>query len=219
MKNNQELAKDVLDAIKWEPLLRDTKIEVMALDGVITLTGKVDNYLKKTKAGDTAKEVAGVKAVLEEIEVTLNSFGDRTDNEIAVEIINALTTDGQVLHDRVKVKVETGWVTLTGNLAWNYQKDAASDAVRHLAGIKVLTNNIRIQSENGDELEQKAIQRALYRSSAMEDQDIQAYVTGNKVTLNGIVNSFFQQSEASRISWKAPGVSTVDNELAIEFRD
>lgn len=219
MKTNQDLAKDVKDAIKWEPLLKDTVIGVTALDGVITLTGNVDNYLKKSKAEDTAKGVTGVKAVVEEIEVVLKNTGDKTDNEIAVEVVNALKTNGLTPHDRVTVKVENGWVTLEGTLPWNYQKDAAKDSVRHLSGIKAFTNDIRIQPENEDELEQGSIQRALRRSAAMEDQDIQVYVTGNKVTLNGVVNSLYQQDEAGRIAWKAPGVTAVDNELAIDFRD
>lgn len=219
MKTNQDLVKDVQDALKWEPLLTGTKINVTALDGVITLTGNVDGYLKKSKAEDTAKGVTGVKAVVEEVEVIFKNPGDKTDNEIAVEVINALKTNGQIPHDRIKVKVENGWVTLEGNLPWNYQKDAARDAVRHLAGIKVFTNDIRIHPESDDELEQAAIERALRRSSAMEDQDIQVYVTGNKVTLNGVVNSLYQQGEASRIAWNAPGVIAVDNELSIDFRD
>jgi osmotically-inducible protein OsmY len=219
MKTNQELAKDVQEAIQWEPVLRNTEIGVTAFDGVITLTGNVDNYLKKSKAEDTAKAVTGVKAVVEEIEVIFHNTRDKADNEIAIEAINALKNNGQIPHDRVKVKVENGWVTLEGNLPWNYQKDAARDAVRHLAGVKVFTNDIRVQPENADELEQTAIERALQRSSTMEDQDIQVYVTGNKVTLNGVVSSLYQQDEASRIAWNAPGVQAVDNELAIYFRD
>ncbi|AMR30028.1 ornithine aminotransferase [Mucilaginibacter sp. PAMC 26640] len=219
MKTNQELAKDVQDAIQWEPLLKHTKIGATAFDGVITLTGNVDGYLKKSKAEETAKGVTGVKAVVEEIEIIFQNAGNKTDGEIAVEAINALKNNGQIPQDRIKVKVENGWVTLEGNLPWNYQKDAARDVVRHLPGVKVFTNDIRIQPENEDELEQEAIQRALRRSAAMEDQDIQVYVTGNKVTLNGVVNSLYQQDEASRIAWKAPGVTTVDNELAIDFRD
>ncbi|MBD1393014.1 BON domain-containing protein [Mucilaginibacter glaciei] len=219
MKTNQELAKDVQDAIQWEPVLRNTKIGVTAFDGVITLTGDVDNYLKKSKAEESAKGVTGVKAVVEEIDVIFKNAHDKTDNEIAIEAINALKNNGQIPHDRVKVKVENGWVTLEGNLPWNYQKEAARDAVRHLDGVKVFTNDIRVQPENEDELEQEAIQRALRRSAALEDQDIQVYVTGNKVTLNGVVNSLYQQDEASRIAWKAPGVTAVNNELAIDFRD
>lgn len=219
MKTNQDLANDVREAIHWEPLLKATKIDVNALDGVITLTGLVDGYLKKSKAEDVAKGITGVRAVVEEIEVKFKNDHDRSDNEIAIEVINAIKTNGQIPHDRIKVRVENGWVTLEGNLPWNYQKDAAKDAVRHLAGVKVFTNDIRIQPESQDELEQEDVQRALRRSSSTNDQDIQVYVTGNIVTLNGVVNSYYQKEEAERIAWNAPGVLNVDNELAIDFKD
>lgn len=219
MKTNQDLANDVREAIHWEPLLKATKIDVSALDGVITLTGLVDGYLKKSKAEDVAKGITGVRAVVEEIEVKFKNDHDRSDNEIAIEVINAIKTNGQIPHDRIKVRVENGWVTLEGNLPWNYQKDAAKDAVRHLAGVKVFTNDIRIQPESQDELEQEDVQRALRRSSSTNDQDIQVYVTGNIVTLNGVVNSYYQKEEAERIAWNAPGVLNVDNELAIDFKD
>jgi osmotically-inducible protein OsmY len=219
MKTNQDLQNDVREAIKWEPLLKETNISVSALDGVVTLTGIVDGYLKKSRAEDTAKGVTGVKAVVEKIEVKFKNDDDRSDSEIAGEVILALKTDGRVPHDRIKVMVENGWVTLTGNVPWYYQKDAARNAVRHLDGIKVFTNDIRIQPESGDELEQQDIQRALRRSAAMADQDIQVYVTGNKVTLNGVVNSWYQKEEAARIAWNAPGVLSVDNELAIDLKD
>lgn len=219
MKTNQDLENDVREALKWEPLLKDTEIGVTALNGVITLSGNVNGYLKKSKAEDAAKKIAGVKAVVEKIDVIFEGTGNKKDNEIAVEVINALKTNGQIPHDRIKVTVENGWVTLAGNVPWFYQKDAARIAIRHLAGVKVFTNDIRIQPENDDELEQEAIERAMHRSSAMEDQDIQVYVTGNKVTLMGVVNSIFQQDEASRIAWSAPGVTAVLNELSIDFKD
>lgn len=219
MKNNQELAADVAAAIQWEPLMKGTEIHVTAIDGVITLTGVVDSYLKKYKAEDTAKGIVGVKAVVEKIEIKFNNDDEKSDNAIAVEIINALKADGQVPHDRIKVRVENGWVTLEGDLPWNYQKEAANTAVRHLDGIKVFTNDIRIQPESQDEIEQGDIQRALKRSSSMNDQDIQVYVKENKVTLNGVVNSYFQKDEAERIAWSAPGIETLKNELSIDLKD
>jgi len=219
MKNNQELAGDVAAAIHWEPLMEGTEIHVTAIDGVITLTGVVDSNLKKYKAEDIAKGIIGVKAIVEKIEIKFNNDDEKNDNAIAVEIINALNTDGRVPHDRIKVKVENGWVTLEGDLPWNYQKEAATAAVRHLQGIKVFTNDIRIQPESPDEIEQEEIERALRRNSSMDDQDIQVYVNENNVTLNGIVNSYFQKDEAERIAWNAPGVRTVKNELSIDFKD
>ena len=219
MENNLELARNVAAAIQWEPLMKGTEIHVTAIDGVISLTGVVDSYLKKYKAEDITKSIVGVKAVVEQIEIKFNNDDEKNDNAIAVKIINALKDDGRVPHDRIKVRVENGWVTLEGDLPWNYQKEAATAAVRHLQGIKVFTNDIRIQPESPDEIEQGGIERALRRNSSMHDQDIQVYVNENNVTLNGIVNSYFQKDEAERIDWSAPGVGTVKNELSIDFKD
>lgn len=219
MKTNQDIANDIQEAIQWEPLLKDTKIAVSVTDGVATLTGVVDGYLKKSKAEEVAKGVTGVKAVVEKIAVQFINETDRSDQEIAMEAIQALKKDGQVPHDRIKVTVENGWVTLTGNVPWNYQKEAARNAVRHLDGVKVFTNDIRIQPESPDELEQEDVQRAFRRSASLYDQDIQVYVTENNVTLNGVVNSWYQKEEAERMAWNAPGVLAVSNELVIDLKD
>ena len=219
MKNDQVLQKDVQDAIKWEPLLNISEIGVTVIDGVVTLTGIVDSYLKKSKAEDAAKSVAGVKAVVEKIEVEFINSKDKTDSEIAVEVLDALKANWQVPFHKIKVKVEDGWLTLEGNVEWNYQKEAVEKSVRNLAGVKVLTNDIRIQPLSTDEIEQGDIQRALGRNWSMDDQDVIVSVSGNKVTLNGTVNSYYQKDEAERIAWMAPGVVTVTNELAIELKD
>jgi osmotically-inducible protein OsmY len=219
MKNNKNLANDVAAAIKWEPLMNDTEIHVTAINGVVTLTGVVDGYLKKCKAEDIAKRIIGVKAVVEHIEVKVDNDYEKSDNTIALEIINALKADVLVPHDRINVRVENGWVTLEGDLPWNFQKQAAFAVIRPLEGIKVFTNDIRIQPESLDEIEQGAIQRALRRSSSMDDQDIHVYVNENHVTLNGVVNSYFQKDEAERIAWSAPGIATLKNELSINLKD
>ncbi|MBB6130687.1 BON domain-containing protein [Mucilaginibacter lappiensis] len=219
MKNNQELAKDVAAAIKWEPIMSGTDIHVTAIDGVVTLTGFVDGNLKKYKAEDVAKSIVGVKAVVEHIQLKFANDDEKGDDAIALEIIKALKADVQVPHDRIKIRVENGWVTLEGELPWNFEKQAAAAAIRPIEGIKVFTNSIRIQPDSPDEIEQEAIQRALRRSSAMDDQDIHVYVTENNVTLNGVVNSYFQKDEAERITWNAPGVRTVKNELSIDLKN
>jgi len=219
MKNNQDLAKDVAAAIKWEPLMSGTDIHVTALDGVVTLTGVVDGNLKKYKAEDVAKSIIGVKAVVEHIELKFNNDDEKSDEAIAVEIINALKADVQVPHDRIKVRVENGWVTLEGDLPWNFEKQAAAAAIRPIEGIKIFTNDIRIQPDSLDEIEQEATQRALRRSSSMDDQDIHVFVTENNVTLIGVVNSYFQRDEAERIAWSAPGIWTLTNELSIDLKD
>jgi osmotically-inducible protein OsmY len=217
MKKNEDLQKDVQDAIKWEPLLNAAEIGVIAKDGVITLTGIVDSYAKKTEAEDAAKNVAGVMAVVEKIEIRFGNGWKKNDNEIATEILSAFKWSWEIPKDKVKVKVEDGWVILEGELTWNYQREAANRAVKNLPGVTGVTNNITIKSEIHDAVEKKGIERAFVRNWSMCDQDINVKVAGNRVMLSGTVNSLYQKEEAGRIAWGAPGVWAVDNELVIDY--
>ncbi|TCD01832.1 BON domain-containing protein [Pedobacter psychroterrae] len=217
MKNNETLQKNVQDAIKWEPLLHAAEIGVIANDGIVTLTGIVDSYAKKSEAEDAAKKVAGVKAVVERIEVKYLGSIHKEDEEIAREVLNALKWNWQVPGEKITVKVEDGWITLTGTINWNYQKDAAKNAVKNLLGVKGVTNNITIESEIHDAVEKKQIESAIDRNWSINAQDIQVKVSGNRVTLTGTVNSIYQKDEAQRMAWNAPGVWFVDNELEIEY--
>jgi len=219
MKTNEELQKDVQEAIKWEPLLNAAEIVVIAKDGVITLSGTVDSYAKKSEAEKAAKSVNGVKAVVEKIEIRFGSYGKKTDTEIAEDILSALAANWEVPAEKIKIKVEDGWVVLEGELKWNFQKDAAKKSIINLVGVMGVINNITIKPESQDEVERKGIERALERNWSIGDQDIQVNVSGGKVTLNGTVHSFYERDEANRIAWNAPGVCTVDNELVIELAD
>jgi osmotically-inducible protein OsmY len=218
MKTNADLQKDVQDAIKWEPLLNAAEIGVTAKEGVVTLTGVVDSYLKKTEAEDATKNVAGVKAVVEKIEVKFPSnWGKKDDNEIAKEVVNAFKWNWEVPNDTVKVKVENGWVTLEGELAWNYQREAAKNAVKNLTDVTGVTNGIKIKSESHDAIEKSEIEGAISRNWSLNGLDIQVKVSGTKVSLTGYVESWYQKNEAGRIAWNAPGVWSVDNQLEIEY--
>jgi len=217
MKSNEVLQKEVQDAIKWEPLLNAAEIGVTVKDGVVSLTGTVDSYYKKSEAEDAAKKVAGVKAVVEKIEINSGDTGKTSDSDIATEVLNAFKWNWEIPGDKVKVKVEDGWVTLEGNLNWNYQREAAKKTAGKCTGVKGVTNNIRIESEKKGEIEKKDIINALGRSWSMKDQDIEVNVSGHKVTLNGEVDSLYQKDEAGRIAWKSPGVWNLDNELKIDY--
>ncbi|HEY5749868.1 MAG TPA: BON domain-containing protein [Chryseolinea sp.] len=217
MKTNEQLQKDVQDALKWEPLLNAAEVGVIVKDGIVTLTGTVDNYLKKTEAEDAAKKVAGVKAVVEEIEVSFGNEGNVTDSEIARQVLNALNWNWQIPNDQIKVTVEGGWVTLEGELNWNYQREAAKGAVRGLIGVKGVLNNTKISPASKDVIEAEQIERALARDWSINANDIAVTVSGSTVTLTGTVSSSHQKEEAERIAWKAPGVWTVDNNLIIEY--
>lgn len=218
MKNNAELQRDVQDAIKWEPLLNAAEIGVTVKDGVVTLTGVVDNYTKKLEAEDAAKNVAGVKAVVEKIEVKFSgSYAKKDDNEIATEVLNALKWNWRVPNDKIKVRVEKGRVTLEGELQWNYEKEAANDAVKNLLGVTGVSNNIKIRSEVNEAIEKADIEIAFKRNWSIYDNDINVKVVGHKATLSGTVNSWYQKNEAGRIALNAPGVWSVDNELVVDY--
>jgi osmotically-inducible protein OsmY len=218
MKNNEEIQKDVQDAIKWEPLLNAAEIGVTVKDGVVTLTGTVDSYPKKMEAEDAAKRVEGVKAVVEKIEVKFNNgWAKKDDNEIATEVVNALKRNWQIPVDKIKAKVEKGWVTLSGELEWNYQKEAAKNAIKNLLGVTGVGNNITIKSETQDRVEKMDIESALRRNWSINDRNITVTASGHKVTLSGTVESWYEKDEAARIAWNAPDVWSVENELVVGY--
>ena len=217
MKNNQELQSDVQNAIKWEPLLHAAEIGVTAKDGVVSLIGVVDSYAKKMEAENAAKKVIGVKALVESIEIKFPHTFTKTSLEIANEVIAALNSNWSVPKDKVTVKVEEGWVTLDGELPWNYQKEAAKSAINYLTGVKGVTNNIKIKSESHDAIEKKDVEEAIGRSWSVDDSDINVSVSGTTVTLTGTVDSWYQKEEAGRIAWKTSGIWHVNNELAVDY--
>ena len=216
MKTNEELQKDVQDAIKWEPLLKAAEIGVTAKDGVINLTGTVNSYSKKLEAEEAAKKIAGVRAVVEKIEVMLGSGSTKSDNEIASEVLNVFDWHWNIPENKVKVKVEGGWVTLDGELPWNFQKEAVKRSVNNLTGVRGVTNNINIISDLREEIVKIDIEDAIGRNWSINANDIKVDVSGNKVTLSGKVGSWYQKEETERIAWNAPGIEAVNNELVIE---
>ena len=219
MKSNEDLQRDVQDAIKWEPQLHAAEIGVTVIDGIVTLTGTVNNYSKKAEAEEAAKNVSGVKAVVEKIEVSVDDYGLRTDNDIAIEVLNAFKWHWDIPNDKIKVKVEKGWVSLEGEIEWNYQKEAAKKAVSSLLGVKGVINNIMIASTVNDTVERKDIEDALFRNISINDEDIHVKVSGSTVSLKGSVASWHQKGEAGRMAWSAPGVLHVENELIVDYAE
>jgi osmotically-inducible protein OsmY len=218
MKTDSQLQQDVIAELKWEPLLREAEIGVSAKDGVITLTGTVDGYTKKTEAEDAVKRVAGVKAVVEKILVKYpSSWAKKDDNAIATEIVNAFKWNWEVPSGKVTAMVENGWVTLQGQVEWNFQKDHALEAVKNLLGVTGVSNNVTVKSENDNAIEKGAIEGALKRNWSMSNLDIGVAVSGHKATLTGTVDSWYQKDEAERIARNAPGVWTVGNELVVDY--
>ncbi len=217
MKSNQELQTDVQNAIKWEPLLNDAEIGVTAKDGVVSLSGVVDSYAKKMEAENAAKKVIGVKALVEKIEVNFPGSLKKTNVEIANEVLASLKANLSIPQDKVTVKVEDGWVTLEGELPWNYQKEAAKRGINYLIGVKGVTNSIKIKADTYDAIEKKVVEDAIARSWSVDDSDINISVSGTTVTIDGTVDSWYEKEEASRIVWNTPGVWNVKNELVVDY--
>jgi osmotically-inducible protein OsmY len=216
MKTDEILQKDVQEAIKWEPQLHTTEIGVIAKNGIITLTGTVDNYYKKNEAEKAAKKVNGVKAIVEKIEVKQNINKSINDNYIAEKILNVFKSNFSIPDEKIKLKVEKGWVTLEGNVNWNYQKEAAKNAVIALMGVRGVTNNIRTKSDRNDYVKKSAIEKAIFNNAALVNDHIEVSVKNNDVKLSGVVNTFFEKEEAERIAWKTPGIWSVENEIGVD---
>ncbi|MBC7412778.1 MAG: BON domain-containing protein [Bacteroidia bacterium] len=220
MKTNEVLQKDVQNAIKWEPLLNAAEIGVIVKDGIVTLTGSVDSYAKKIEAETVTKHVAGVKAIVEKIELKFaDDCAKKDDNEIAIDVLNAIKWNWEIPKDKIKVKVENGWITLDGELAWNFQKEAAKNLIKNLTSVIGVTNNITIKAESYDQIEKIKVENALRLNWSTEMQNIEVTVSGTNVTLSGTVNSMYQKTEAGRIVWKTPGVWSVDNDLEVEYEN
>jgi len=217
MKNNEGLQHDVQEAIKRESLLNAAEIGVIAQDGIITITGTVDSYAKKRAAEHAAKTVPGVLAVVEQIEVKFGKHGKRNDLEIALELINVMGQHPTMSKTNILVKVEDGCVTLEGDVDFYLYRETAQKTVEIVKGVKNLINKIQVNSKTTDAVEKKTINDALIRNWAIDEKMIKVDVFGNKVTLSGMVNSIFQRDEAERLTWNAPGVWTVHNELLIDY--
>ena len=216
-ESNEELQQDVQDAIKWEPLLNAAEIGVTAKDGVITLTGTVDSYAKKLEAEDAAKSVKGVKAVIVKLEIKFGSDSEKKDDSvIADEIIKAAKWNWDIPKDKIKANVENGWVTLSGEVDFYYQKEAIEDLVKNYSGITGVTNNITIE-ESEDQVEEKDIEKALRRNWLIDDSNIEVNVSNHDVTLTGSVESWFERDKAESIAWNALGVWNVNNQLIVDY--
>lgn len=217
MKNNSELKTDVQNAIRWVPLLNDAEISVSVRDGVVYLTGCVDCYIKKLNAEHAAKKVIGVTDLVENIEVKIPRSWVKTDLEIKHEVQNALKFNWIIPHDKLSIYVEDGWLTLTGVLTWNFQRETTLQAASYIMGVRGITNDITIKAEMEMIIEQKDVEKALALSWTFDDHDINVKVSGTIVTLTGTVNSWQQKEEAGRIVWNTPGISQLNNDLEIDY--
>jgi len=217
VRSDIDIQRDVLEELKWDARVQPNEIGVSVKNGVVTLTGWVDSYTKKWAAEEAAHRVRGVVAVANDIEVRLPVSSERTDAEIAEAVVRALEWDAFVPLDKIKVTVAKGWVTLEGEVEWQYQKQDAERVVRRLTGVRGVSNLVTVKPQTPPPSElKKRIEEALVRSAKLDAERIRVEVQGNKVILSGTVRSWAEKEEAERVAWLAPGVLSVDNRITVE---
>jgi osmotically-inducible protein OsmY len=215
MKSDSELKRDVENELKWEPSVNEAHIGVTVEDGVVTLTGHVLSYAEKHGAEKAAKRVYGVKAVADALDVKLPGSVKRTDEDIARDCVNALKANYSVPDERIKVLIHNGKVSLEGEVEWQYQREAALNSVRYVTGVTGVCNDISIKALVFPGDVKNKIKAAFHRSAEIDARRVDVEVHDGRVILSGSVRSWTEWEEAQQAAWAAPGVSAVDNQIAV----
>jgi osmotically-inducible protein OsmY len=218
MKTDMQLHQDVLAELTWDPRLGENEIGVGVKDGVVTLAGSVPSYTEKLAAEHAAERVAGVRAVANDLMVSIPSSHAHSDTELAHQIVDALEWDIEVPDDTIIATVTNGWVTLDGEVDWPYQRDAAARVARNLTGIRGVSSNIKIAAKrvSADSVSE-GIKEALERRADRTASHIIVDFKDGVVTLTGSVPSFSDRRAAEAAAWSAPGVTEVRDALAVVF--
>jgi osmotically-inducible protein OsmY len=216
-KTDTQLKKDIEEELRWDPKLNAAQIGVSVDKGVVTLLGAVDSYAEKFAAEDATKGVAGVRTVAQDLTVKVLDDHRHSDADLASGAQNALTWDVFV-PDTVRAVVDQGSITLSGTVTWNYQRDAAEHAVRNLAGVVAVCNNVTIKPQIDAVEVREKVEAALQRQATRDGQSIRIQTSGGKVTLTGHASSWESIENASDAAWAAPGVTQVVDEVTVSWR-
>jgi osmotically-inducible protein OsmY len=217
MKTDSQLQQDVMAELKWEPAVHAAQIGVLVKDGVVTLAGEVSSFPEKWQAERAAQRVSGVKALAVDMTVKLSALGKRTDADIAESAKNILSWTSTVPTDAIQVLVENGWLTLSGSVEWQYQRQAATDSVRNLVGVAGVSNQISIQPSLSASVVKSDIEAALKRRASDEAKTIAVDVNGANVTLTGTVHSWAERDLATRSAWGSAGVRHVVDKMSLAY--
>ena len=217
MKTDSQLQQDVMAELKWEPAVHAEQIGVEVKNGVVTLDGEVSSYVEKWNAERAAQRVSGVKALAVELKVKLSELGKRTDADVAESAKNILGWTSSLPPDAIKVMVEGGWLTLSGDVEWQYQRQDAGDSVRYLSGVTGVSNQIAIKPSLSATVVKSDIEAALKRRAAADAKTIAVDVKGADVTLTGSVHSWAERDLATRSAWGTAGVRNVVDKMNLVY--
>jgi osmotically-inducible protein OsmY len=215
MKTDMQLKKDVSAELEWDASINSNEVGVAVKDGVVTLTGHLDTFAEKHAVERAVQRVQGVKAIAVEVDVKLDPSHQRSDSDIAMACEAALKWHALVPADRIQVKVEKGWITLKGEVDWDYQRQSAEKAVRPLTGVVGISNAMTLKAVTAPSNVANRIRDALARHAEHEAKHIEVMVNGAVVTLRGTVDSWSERSAAFGAAWSAPGVLSVVNEIVV----
>jgi osmotically-inducible protein OsmY len=214
-KTDNELQRDVMAELKWEPSVDHTDIGVAAVNGVVTLTGYVPSYAEKLAAERAAKRVAGVTAIAQEIKVRYASDAKTADHEIAKRVLDVFSWNSMVPKDGIQVKVENGWVSLTGKVRWHYQSKEAARAASQITGVIGVSNDLKIVNTVSASDVRSRIVDAFKRQAGLDANSVTITLDEGKVTLGGQVRAWHERQAAERAAWAAPGVTEVVDRIAL----
>ena len=215
MRSDSDIRRDVEDELRWDPDIDDTDIAVNVNNGIVTLAGFIRSYVQKYQAETAAKRVAGAVGVVNDIEVRLPDIDERPDPEIVRDAIARIKSELPYSWDGIRVIARNGWLTLEGEVEWNYQRQRAEEAVRRVRGIKGVTNDIIVKPRVAPVEIRRKIEEALRRAAEVDASRISVETVGNEVILRGTVRSWAERREAERAAWSAPGVAKVDNRIIV----
>jgi len=215
MKTDQEIQREVLAALHWEPTLHPDNITVAVHRGIVTLIGTVSSFYERLTAEELTRRVRCVRSVIEDLRISLPKEMLRTDHEILRAGENALQSHTVLQGHTIKIKVENSHITLDGDVDWQYQKDLAFDAVKSITGVKAISNFLFVKPALNAAIIKEDIEQALYRMSEFRDAEIEVRISESRVTLEGKVHTWLESKLAEHMAWASPGVTKVLNKLEI----
>jgi osmotically-inducible protein OsmY len=215
MTTDTEIQKNVMEELKWDPIMQSAEIGAIVKDGIVTLVGYVDNYSQRLAAENAVKRVKDVRAVAIDIAISLPDDQRRSDTDLAAAALNALKWSSFVPEDKIRLKVDGGWITMEGEVEWQFQKESAYSAVSDLIGVHGVINRINVRPNITPVIVKDVIKKALERSADIEADSINISTDGGRIVLKGKVRSWAERKEVERAVWATPGVIEVKDELII----